>query len=340
MTDKLMSIFEAITPDNIRDISVISDSMEIFIELLSEYSYISVDIHKALSENTTASLAEELPKIYLYDYYSMIENLRTNKNIIKKFRDWNVTLNPSLYPVGLPYIGEKLFINYFIIGQDGTVLKLNADDDTSEFNINPLSKKLAILKNNLIQNKSENYFINRQFKLSKGLIKSMKFIYDIINEHLVNSQEQMDIDIQETGNPFEFIISGSIDKDIYEQSVAYLAHPAGFIYNYDYISSLKFSDDYSNKDVYIINKLEVKSDTSEPVQYTGEVIYIIEKGDYKKIIFKDGFYLIQESNTVKYFNSNNALVTIYPTDEVYYINLDYTISKETIFTDEFSITTF
>ncbi len=271
----------------------------------------------------------------------MIDNLKTNKNIIKKFRDWNIALNPSLYPVGLPYIGEKLFINYFIIGQDETILKLNdGDDENNEFNINPLSKKLVLLKNNMLQNKPENYFINRQFKESKGLIKSINFIYDIVNEHLVNTNEQLLLDIQETGNPFELNITGSIDKDIYEQSVAYLTHPAGFIYNYDYISSLNFSDDYSSKDVYIINILEVKSDTSEPDVYSDEVIYIIEKDNYKKIIFKNGFYLIQESNTVKYFNSNNELINIYPTDEDYYINLDYTISKETIFTDEFSITTY
>ena len=101
--------FKVVQANNIKNISVISDSMKIFIELLAEYSYISVDINNALNENTTLPIAEELPKIYLYDYYSMIDNLRTNKNIIKKFRDWNIALNPSLYPVGLPYIGEKLF---------------------------------------------------------------------------------------------------------------------------------------------------------------------------------------------------------------------------------------
>ena len=49
----------------------------------------------------------------MYDYYSMIENLKNNKNIVNKFRNWNELLKPSLYPVGMPKVGEKLIINYF-----------------------------------------------------------------------------------------------------------------------------------------------------------------------------------------------------------------------------------
>ena len=86
MQNNLLSIFKAITPDNIKDIPLIEDSMRIFIELLNENSPISADIKIALSENTTELIADELPKIYMYDYYSMIENLKNNKNIINKFR--------------------------------------------------------------------------------------------------------------------------------------------------------------------------------------------------------------------------------------------------------------
>ena len=81
MQNNLLSIFKAITPDNIKDIPVVEDSMRIFIEILKENSPISSDIRIALSEETTDSIAEELPKIYLNDYYDMIENLKTNKDI-------------------------------------------------------------------------------------------------------------------------------------------------------------------------------------------------------------------------------------------------------------------
>ena len=63
MKSELLAIFKAITPDNIKDLPLISDSMEIFIELLSENSYISSDVKSALSERTTDSISEELSKI-------------------------------------------------------------------------------------------------------------------------------------------------------------------------------------------------------------------------------------------------------------------------------------
>ena len=97
MKNNLLSIFKAITPDNIKDIPLISDSMEVFIELINENSPISIDISKALSEETTIAIEEELPKIYLYDYYSMIENIRNDKQLVEKFRAWNELLKPQLY---------------------------------------------------------------------------------------------------------------------------------------------------------------------------------------------------------------------------------------------------
>lgn len=336
MQNKLLSIFNAITPDNIKDIKVISDSMNIFIELLSELSPISTDIHIALSEKTTESISEELPKIYLYDYYSMIQNLKTNKNIIKKFRDWNAILNPGLYPVGLPYIGESLFINFFIIGQDGSILSLDNDDDEGNININPLSKKLAMLQHNILQNNAENYYINRLFKQSKGLVKSINFIYDIINEYLVNPDERLKLSLQETSNPFEFVISGSVDKDIYEQSVAYLSHPAGFIFTYDYISSLNIEEDYTFADKYTINTLSV-SKNSTVVNFTDEVIFIKETNNSIKIVFKNNYYLLKDESTIKHYNSSDELITAWDVTDGWILNLDYTFTLEEVFTDEFNI---
>ena len=80
-----------------------------------------------------------------------------------------------------------------------------------------------------------------------------------MNEHIVNPDEKSPLKITETGNPFEFdIISGSIDRDIYKQSVAYLSHPLGFTYTYRYISELRFKDDYGLRKVYNVRMLEVR----------------------------------------------------------------------------------
>jgi hypothetical protein len=328
MQNNLLSIFKAITPDNIKDIPVIEDSMRIFIELLKENSPISSDIKIALSEETTSSIAEELSKIYLYDYYSMIENLKNNKAVVNKFKDWNDVLKPSLYPIGLPYIGSKLIINYFTIGETGA--NLSTDDDTSTdiedtFNLTPLSDKLKILETNLLQNKAENYFVNRLFKESKGLKKGVKFIYDILNEHLVNSDERRELDFNETGNPFELYITGSIDKDVYRESVAYLSHPLGFVYEYLYISELKLEDNYSIIKKYKINSLEVRCLSGNVEPYTTDVKNIIEKENYIKIIFNNNSYLLQENDIVKYFDGSDSLIKIYPANNHCSIFVDYEI---------------
>ena len=323
MQNNLLSIFKAITPDNIKNIPVIEDSARIFIELLKENSSISSDIKIALSEQTTNNISEELPKIYLYDYYSMIENLKNNKVIVEKFKKWNSALNPSLYPKGLPYISESLFINYFTIGEPGGVL--STEDTSNIVNAFPFSEKLNVLQSNILQNKAENYYVNRLFKQSKGLKKSVKFIYDVLNEHLTDADERKELDFQETGNPFELKISGSIDKDIYRESIAYLAHPLGFTYDYTYISELRFEDNYSLLKFYKINALEVRCLSGNVETYDKIVISIIEKENYLKILFNDYFYLLQENDVVKYYDNLDNLIKIYPESNHCSIYLDYEI---------------
>lgn len=336
MQNNLLSIFKAITPDNIKDIPVIEDSARIFIELLNEYSPISSDIKIALSEQTTPIIAEELQKIYLYDYYSMIQHIKTNKNIVNKFKNWNEALKHSLYPKGLPYIGDKLLINYFTIGEPGGALSMDPVSDQLDINLFPLSEKLNNLEHNILQNKAENYFINRRFKESKGLKKGVQFIYDILNEHLVNVDERLNLTFEETGNPFELVISGSIDKDIYRESVAYLSHPLGFVYDYSYISELNFEDNYSSIKTFKINALEVRCLSGGVETYTKEVISIIEKDNYLKITFKDNFYLLQENNMVRYFDNDNELIKIYPDANHCSIYLDYEVIYKSTLIDNIS----
>ena len=307
MNNELLAIFKAITPDNIKDNKLISDSMKIFIELLSEHSFISKDIKLALSQHTTDSIEEELPKIYLNDYYDMIENLKTNKNVVNKFKKWNDALRPNIYPKGMPIIGDKLLINYFMIGQEGSPLAdpEDAAKDDEKWNISPISGKLDLLAQNILKNTPENYYINRKFKESKGLKKSIQFIYDIVNEYMTSADEKQPLVFNETGRPFEIeLISGSLDKNIYEESVAYLAHPLGFTFNYVYVSELNFVDDFSLSKYYNIKMLEVRCLNGNIEKYNKEVIFIEDRINYLKIMFIDETYLLQENDVVKYFNPN------------------------------------
>ena len=333
MQNNLLSIFKAITPDNIKDIPLIEDSMKIFIELLNENSPISADIKIALSENTTELIADELPKIYLYDYYSMIENLKNNKNIVNKFRNWNALLKPGLYPVGMPIVGEKLIVNYFTVGEAGEPLSTDDGNVDELFDLNPLTTKLGILRSNLLQNKAENYYVNRLFKQSKGLKKGINFIYDILNEHLVNEQERKDLIITETGNPFELNIIGSVDKDIYAESVAYLSHPLGFVYDYTYISEISFDDNYSTSKYYNVSSLEVRCLSGGFEAYTKQVSNIIEHSNYLKIIFNDGFYLLQENDIVRYYDNLDYLIKVYPAANHCSIFIEYVIEYRSNLSD-------
>jgi hypothetical protein len=333
MQNNLLAIFKAITPDNIKNIPVIDDSIRMFAELLDENSQISIQPNVALSENTTDSIAEELPRIYLYDYYSMIQNLKNNKNIFNKFKNWNEIFSPNLYPIGFPYIRDILYINYFTIGEPGGVLSSDDTPAESPKDLFPFSTKLNLLEKNILQNTAENYYTNRLFKQSKGLVKSIKFMYDVMNEYIVEPEERLELDLQETGNPFELIIKGSLDREIYQESVAYLSHPLGFIYDYDYIVEIKLEDSYFLIKTFKINILEVRCLSGNVEPYSKEVVNIIESSGYIKIIFKDGYYLIQENDAVRYFDNTDDLIKIYPPDNHCSIFVDYEIVYQSDITD-------
>lgn len=337
MQNNLLSIFNAITPDNIKGIKIIEDSMRIFIELIRENSPISSDIKIALSENTTDSISEELIKIYLYDYYSLINDIKKDKNIVNKFRVWNNLLKPNIYPVDLPIIGENLIINYFTIGEPTIKLSTNDGNLDEKFDLDPLSTKLGILQNNLLQNTAQNYFINRIFKQSKGMKKSIQFMYDVINEYLVSENERKNILIEETGTPFELNITGSIDKDIYDKSVAVYCHPLGFVCDYTYISELLFDDNYSVSKFYNINLLEVRCLSGGIDAYNKTVSNIIESTNYLKIIFDDGYYLLQDNGGVNYYNNLDYIVTAYPQSGNCAIFLDYTVEYRSNLSDDMYI---
>lgn len=336
MQNKLLSIFNAITPDNIKNIKVIQDSMKIFIELLEQYSFTSIDIKDVLSENTTTLISDELVKIYLYDYYSMLQNIKSNKNILNKFKKWNETLNPSIYPIGMPYIGNQLYINFFTIGEPGGVLTED-DPNSNDIGLDPFSGKIDILQKSLLKHTPENYYINRKFKESKGLKKSINFIYDIMNEHLTDIDERRPLEITETGNPFELNLKGSVDKDIYVESVGYLAHPLGFVYNYIYSTELVFSDNFFVQPYYDNVVLEVRCLYGNSEAYNNEIYYIVQKENYLKIVFKDLTYLLEENDVVKYFDENDNLIKIYPSENHCSIYLRYDLKYKTIISDAFKI---
>lgn len=79
MKYNLKEIFKGITPDNIKDIPVIKDSMDIFIEILEERAKESIDI-KSYTENK--KIRKELFKTYLSDLYEVLDGIKYNQKLI------------------------------------------------------------------------------------------------------------------------------------------------------------------------------------------------------------------------------------------------------------------
>lgn len=90
MIKDIKSIFDAITPENLRDVPAISDAVDIFIETLEELSQESIDI-KNIYENDL--IREELIKIYLDDIYHVFKNIQYNQKIVKKIDKINSIYN-------------------------------------------------------------------------------------------------------------------------------------------------------------------------------------------------------------------------------------------------------
>lgn len=120
---KLKSIFEAITPQNIKDIPLIRDAMDIFIQNLQDNASVATEIRNIFKPENE-EIRENLLKIYLASLYSVISNVQTNKDITNKFtddegivlkKDIKDILNDEYFTSNKEYkqrVGTKLGIDY------------------------------------------------------------------------------------------------------------------------------------------------------------------------------------------------------------------------------------
>ena len=365
--DNLAAVYEAITPENLKNISVYDDSMKIFIELLEEKSKVSIQTENFFNHNIAEATEEELIKIYLYDYYSMIQKILNNIHIINRFRKENEILRPQLYTSTADEIkiSDKAIFNYFEFG--GSIISENFSnssfDDTlgREIDVNPIYKKVEKLKHDLLQVNPENFYFNRIFKETKGFYSSMIYIYDIINKYLTSEDERIPLDLKEMfagtyfigdpslfvsgltpdnqvlkirsarlADPFKFKIRGSIHKTLYKNTVQYLSHPLGFVYDYSQMKQLKIEDYFSVSYTYINSLVEVRCLKGNIDTYDKPLSNVIKYNGTLKLIFNDLSYLYQQDNLIKYYDNKSRLVKEYPAINqcvIYYTyNLSYTSS--------------
>jgi hypothetical protein len=79
----IKQIFESITPDNIKDIDIIRDAMEIFIENIEKNSVISTDITRVF-ESDNEYIQNALYETYINSLYTAITKAQANPIVVNK----------------------------------------------------------------------------------------------------------------------------------------------------------------------------------------------------------------------------------------------------------------
>ena len=264
----LQNIFDSITPENIKDIPLIRDSMEIFIETINEKNNISVDISNIFSEEHKV-IREEFIKIYLDDLYRYFTAAKSNKLISEKIAKNNaIEANQYMNPDFIGDLTDVFTDEHFII-----------------------SKAFK-------QKKGTKVGIEYIYNIVEALL------YDA--EHRGNFKLTAHKE-GEPIVPFVFEVEGSLYKEIYNEIVKPLAHPLGFLITYLQIFALDLQDyfnlEVNYKDVIVeVNCLtgvsHVYVDDSKPdeASYTSSQIteivdYDNDQGHYRKVTFDDDTYV-------------------------------------------------
>jgi len=216
----LKEIIPAITPPNINDIKLIKDSINIFLEYLSENSNISIDIKNILNQNKTV-IYDEFIKIYLNSINSVLHNSKHNE---------------ALY--------NALKVNYSIVKENIDNIKLSIDTNKL------LTKDYIITNKNYKQAKGTPTAIEYIYNIviNSG-IQNNKF-----NDNISGFQ------FYEGPNLFEYKIEGTMINSVYESFVKPLTHPVGWTYTYQRIFYQVFTDYFNIKFIYQFSKngFEVK----------------------------------------------------------------------------------
>lgn len=230
----LQSIFDAITPENIKNIPIIKVGMEIFIEELEKNSEISKKI-RSLYDNelqpddddkiikAKEKVKQGLYNFYVYNLYNCLKNLTQSKSIqasLKKF------------------------------GYDVSKLYNKADE-----NIN-----------------TEFISSFRNFTQKVGTESAIDYVYTFAR-YLETGTLENDLEIQKTGNPFIIHYEGALNRQIFDGITRPLAHPIGWCYTYTTLFTVMLRDYFGIEIKYIFTKLEiVNEDETKYIVFTDKSI--------------------------------------------------------------------
>jgi hypothetical protein len=309
----LKEIIPAITPSNIKDIPLLKDSLDIFLDYLTKHSDISIDIKNILDQNKVP-LYEEFVKIYLNAIYGVLTKSEHNE---------------ALY--------DALKTNYFAAG-------LNIDDIDLSVDITKLLTEDYILTN-------KHYKQSKGTPTAMEYIFNIIIDSGVQNDFLGDNIGRFQY--YEGKNLFEYTIEGTMIDAIYEHYVKPLTHPVGWAYFYQRVFYQSFTDyfdlkfDYTftsnglevrcmngdiyNKDNYLTN---ISHDDQQLVD-DNTVVFInvshLGRGDSATkrttVYFESGEELVSDDNprSLKLMRDNDVLINYDDYEGNCGLYLDYTV---------------
>jgi len=326
----LKDIFNSLTPDNIKNIQLIKDSIDIFLNFLETNSDISIDIRKMYKIEKTA-IRDEFLQIYLDDLYNVFQKSKTSKNIQDRIDKVNSIYNSTV--IQKDFIGDitkTLNSEYFLTSKEfkqkkGTKLgiqyiynlieNLNLSTETkTNFNLTELDVFNFKVEGSVYKEMYE--------EMVKPLAHPLGWIYvysQLIKEEindLFNIEYLYDVKSTEVR-----CLDGYFD--IFTQSYTDAAVKTEFLTRIDPATGNNYTLTYYNTYVTVYLNKTVKTLDLQP--RLGKT--------YKSVIFTDGSYVEQffDPINVNFKDSSGNIIKDYPIQCSLY--LDY-ISTEIITTQD------
>lgn len=133
----------------------------------------------------------------------------------------------------------------------------------------------------------------KSFQQSKGTLRSIEFVYKIIEQLNIESftlETDGQLRLREGENIFEYIVEGSMLPEIFEAFVKPLAHPVGWVCLYLRTYSLYFEDYFLSKEVFDVKVFRVvcEDECCEDNFITNEG-YLFETDQENNILYDDDY---------------------------------------------------
>lgn len=215
--------------------------------------------------------------------------------------------------------------------------------------------KIDVIRNIANYINEEHFLTFKSYKEKKGTPDAIKYIYELVGRKLLSEDNFVPFALTEV-SPFTFNVSGNLPSELYEAVVRPLAHPLGFVYQYNQLVSLLLEDVVFSTIAYKTNALEVRSllpnGTTDIINYKYEIDGITPRvvvdlitsqtntTTTKKIVFADGKYLEQVTTslgqTQVYYKALNGDILIAYNVYQSSIYFDYEVILTTTLQEDFN----